>query len=124
MLTLDSILSLSCTSPIHAVCEMNSAGPGPSSRPDASRLPIVSWIVWTLLPAYRHDNPLHFTSDRAFILDKLAHVTMNPFISPDTGRGVSTTDTVQNVLLFLPFGVFGVIAIGDRVRWAITRSQS
>ena len=100
---------------------MNSAGPGPSSRPDASRLPIVSWIVWTLFIVYGTTIPFHFTSDRAFILDKLAHVTINPFISPDTGRRVSITDTVQNVLLFLPFGVFGVIAIGDRVRWAITR---
>ncbi len=100
---------------------MSSAGPGPSSRPAASRLPIVSWIAWTLFIVYGTTIPFHFTSDRAFVLGKLSHVTINPFISPDTGRRVSITDTVQNLLLFLPFGVFGVLAIGDRVRWAATR---
>jgi glycopeptide antibiotics resistance protein len=82
---------------------------------------MILWIAFTLFIVYGTTIPFHFTSDRAFVLDKLSHVTINPLISPDTGRRVSITDTVQNVLLFLPFGVFGVLAIGDRVRWAVTR---
>ena len=82
---------------------------------------MILWIFCTLFIVYGTTIPFQFTSDRAFVLDKLSHVTINPFISPDTGHRVSLPDTVQNMLLFLPFGVFGVLAIRHRVRSAATR---
>jgi VanZ family protein len=59
--------------------------------------------------------PFRFVTDPLFVQNKLSRVTLNPLISPDTGRRVSVPDVAQNVLLFLPFGVFGVLAL-DRSR--------
>ena len=50
------------------------------------------------------------------MLAHIARVTPNPFISPDTGGRLSIPDVVGNVLLFVPFGCFGV--------WARPRGRS
>jgi len=89
--------------------------------PRSTRLPSILWLLWTLFIVYGTTIPFQFTTDSAFILDKLSHVTINPLISPDTGRRVSIPDTVQNVLLFLPFGVVGMLALRNRVRAAAAR---
>ena len=51
--------------------------------------------------------PFHLTADRAIVAAHVARISLNPFISPDTGRRLSLPDVAQNVLLFLPFGLFG-----------------
>lgn len=80
----------------------------------ASRLPAVLWMAFALFIVYGGTIPFHFTSDRAVVLDKLSRVTLNPLVSPDTGRRVSIPDVVQNILLFIPFGALGVTALRPR----------
>jgi VanZ family protein len=85
-----------------------------SSPAGASRLPAVLWMAFALFIVYGGTIPFHFTSDRAVVLDKLSRVTLNPLVSPDTGRRVSIPDVVQNILLFIPFGALGVTALRPR----------
>jgi VanZ family protein len=80
----------------------------------ASRLPAVLWMAFALFIVYGGLVPFRFTTDRAFVAAKLARVTLNPLVSPDTGRRVSMPDVAQNVLLFLPFGLFGALALKGR----------
>jgi len=82
----------------------------------ASRLPAVLWIAFALFVVYGTTIPFRFTSDSAFVSAKLARVSLNPLISPDTGRRVSIPDVVQNVLLFVPFGIFGTLTLRQRRR--------
>jgi VanZ family protein len=81
----------------------------------ASRLPAILWIAFTLFIAYGTTIPFHFTSDLAFASEKLSRVSLNPLLSPDTGRRVSIPDVVQNVLLFVPFGIFGAVTLRRRL---------
>src|SRR5206468_7017350 len=66
------------------------------------------WVVSALFVVYGTTIPFHFTSSRGHARAKLSRVRLNPLVSPETGRRVSISDFVQNVLLFLPFGAFGV----------------
>ena len=51
----------------------------------------------------------------AAVAQKLHALPINPLVSPVTGRRVSIPDAVQNILLFVPFGLLGVAA-GGRAR--------
>jgi VanZ family protein len=84
------------------------------TRIATSRLQAVLWMAFALFIVYGGTIPFHFTSDRAIVLENLSRITLNPLISPDTGRRVSIPDVVQNVLLFVPFGVFGVLRLRQR----------
>jgi len=68
------------------------------------------WALFCLFIIYGTTIPFHFTSDLSAVQEHLQRVTLNPFLSPATGRRVSIPDAVQNVLLFVPFGVLGVLA--------------
>jgi VanZ family protein len=81
--------------------------------------PAILWLVFALMTIYGATIPFHFTEDRGYIVDKLSHVRLNPFISPDTGRRVSVPDVVQNVFLFVPFGFFGYLTLVPRRRTPI-----
>jgi glycopeptide antibiotics resistance protein len=85
-----------------------------------SRLPAILWIGWASFIVYGGTIPFHFEADRATVADKLSRLTINPFISPDTGDRVSIPDVVQNVLLFTPFGFFGVMATRQRRSLAVS----
>ena len=50
----------------------------------------------------------------------MAHVPLNPLIAADTGRRISIPDFVQNVLLFLPFGVLGALRLRSPSRSRLT----
>jgi VanZ family protein len=78
------------------------------------------WLAATLFIVYGGTIPFDLTFDSAAAIAKLARVPLDPLISPDTGRRISITDTIQNLLLFVPFGVFGFIALGGLIRsvWA------
>jgi VanZ family protein len=80
--------------------------------PDASvaRLIRTLWMLFTLFILYGTTIPFDFRVGWSGAVDKVAHLPLNPLISPDTGRRVSIPDEVQNVLLFLPFGALGVLA--------------
>jgi VanZ family protein len=73
-----------------------------------------AWACVTLFILYGAVIPFRLTTDRAVIADHLARVTLNPLLSPDTGRRVSLPDVAQNILLFLPFGLFGAWAFQGR----------
>ena len=83
----------------------------PVRREHLIRLPTWLWAALALFIVYGTLLPFHFVADRSFVADKLARITLNPLVSPDTNRRVSIPDVAQNVLLFLPFGVLGVLAL-------------
>lgn len=80
-----------------------------------NRLPrpvVLLWLAFTLFVLYAGTIPFQFSADG--IGDRLRHVPLNPLIAPDTGRRLSVPDLVQNVLLFVPFGVLGFLAGRER----------
>jgi len=89
---------------------------GGLTEPERSRLSLVLWVASAAFIVYGTTIPFHFVHDRQQIADHLARVTWNPLIAADTGQRVSIPDLVGNVLLFLPFGLFGV--------WALSRPRS
>ncbi|HEX3704692.1 MAG TPA: VanZ family protein [Vicinamibacterales bacterium] len=93
---------------------MNTAEASPRPHDGSPRLLTLLWIACALFVFYGGLIPFHFDFDRGAAWDKLAHVSLNPLISPDTGRRVSIPDVVQNILLFLPFGAFGVLSLRAR----------
>src|SRR5262245_60151754 len=50
--------------------------------------------------------------DGAAVSYKLRALPLSPLISPLTGQRISISDAVQNIVLFVPFGVLGVAAAG------------
>jgi VanZ family protein len=86
------------------------------TRVSPSRIPGFLWLASTLFIVYGATVPFRFTTDRTFVREKLYHVALNPFIDPDTGRRVSIPDAAQNILLYVPFGLFGYLALAGRVR--------
>lgn len=54
----------------------------------------------------------HWTFDRAAVEEHIGRIRLNPLISPETGRRVSIPDVAQNVVLFVPFGLLGALALG------------
>jgi glycopeptide antibiotics resistance protein len=78
---------------------------------ERSRLPFVLWIVSIAFIVYGTTIPFNFIHDWQQVADHLARVTWNPLIAADTGQRVSIPDVVGNVLLFVPFGLFGVWAL-------------
>ena len=81
-----------------------------------SRLPLVLWVLSAAFIVYGTTIPFRFITDRQMVRAHLARVTPNPLVSPDTGGRLSMPDVVSNVLLFVPFGCFGV--------WARPRARS
>jgi VanZ family protein len=81
-----------------------------------SGLPLALWVASAAFIVYGTTIPFSFVFDRQLALSHLARVTLSPLISPDTGLRISRTDFISNVLLFAPFGVFGV--------WARARQRS
>lgn len=67
------------------------------------------WALFALFIVYGTTIPFNFSHHRSFVSVKLARVSWNPLIRPD-GRRVSIPDAVQNVMLFVPFGVLGALA--------------
>ncbi|MCU1383997.1 MAG: hypothetical protein JWL71_2694 [Acidobacteria bacterium] len=81
-----------------------------------SRLPLILWALSAAFILYGTTIPFRFVTDRQIVLAHLARVTLNPLVSPDTGGRLSIPDVVSNLLLFMPFGCFGV--------WAQRRPRS
>src|SRR5205814_2038299 len=86
-----------------------------ASARTGSKLPMVLWLASAAFIVYGTTIPFNFIPDRRLAFEHLARVTWHPLISPDTGHRVSIPDFVGNVLLFTPFGCFGV--------WALSRPR-
>jgi VanZ family protein len=83
-----------------------------------TKLPLVLWIGSALFIVYGTTIPFNFVSSHAIAYEHWTRVVWNPFISPDTGQRVPIPDFVANVLLFTPFGCFGMWAMRrPRHRW-------
>jgi VanZ family protein len=76
-----------------------------------TKLPLVLWIGSALFIVYGTTIPFNFVSSRAVAYEHWTRVVWNPLISPDTGTRVPIPDFVANVLLFTPFGCFGMWAL-------------
>jgi VanZ family protein len=76
----------------------------------------VLWLLFALFVVYAATIPFRYVGDLALVHAKLSALPLNPLVSPDTGRRVSIPDVVQNVLLFVPFGILGMLAPGGAGR--------
>jgi VanZ family protein len=81
-----------------------------------SKLPTVLWVASAVFIVYGTTIPFHFVSEWRVALEHLARVRLNPLITPETGGPVSISDFVSNILLFVPFGCFGV--------WSLRRPRA
>jgi VanZ family protein len=67
------------------------------------------WALFALFIVYGTTIPFEFSRDPDFVRQKVAELSWNPLTRPD-GRRVSIPDSVQNVMLFVPFGMLGGLA--------------
>ncbi len=67
------------------------------------------WALFAVFIVYGTTIPFEFSRDRDAIRQKVARLSWNPLTRPD-GRRVSIPDSVQNVMLFIPFGMLGGLA--------------
>jgi VanZ family protein len=74
------------------------------------------WALFSLFIVYGATIPFQFSGTLPIAAAKLRALPLNPFLSAATGQRVSIPDTVQNILLFLPFGVLGVLSAPARAR--------
>lgn len=91
--------------------------PPPSAPVPCPRTPlrIRLWLLTSAFIVYGTTIPFRFEGNLGLVFEKLSRVSLNPLISPDTGRRVSSPDVVQNVLLFVPFGVLAMSSMGRRL---------
>ena len=68
------------------------------------------WLAFALFVLYGGTIPFHFSGSLDDAIARLRDLPLNPLVSPDTGRRPSIPDVVQNILLYLPFGVLGFLA--------------
>ena len=71
------------------------------------------WLWFAVFIVYGTTIPFQFDTDRTAVRGRVEALSWNPLTRPD-GRRVSIPDTVQNVMLFLPFGVLGALAAAPR----------
>jgi VanZ family protein len=81
-----------------------------------TKLPLLLWIGSAVFIVYGTTIPFNFVSSTDVAYEHLARLVWNPLISPETQHRVSITDFVANLLLFTPFGCFGM--------WALRRPRS
>jgi len=74
------------------------------------RTALLLWLGLSVFIVYGSTVPFRFTANTAFASTKLSRVSLKPWISPETGRRVSIPDVFQNLVLFVPFGAFGILS--------------
>ena len=57
--------------------------------------------------------PFRFFPDRRIVIARWHRLTFNPLYPSLGGRRASIPDALQNILLFLPFGIFGAAALDE-----------
>jgi VanZ family protein len=81
-----------------------------SPPPNVANLSRRLWLIFSLFVLYGTTIPFNFTTDHDVIALHLSRISLNPLIDAETGFRISGSDSLQNVVLFLPFGVLGVLA--------------
>lgn len=77
----------------------------------------IVWLLLTVFILYGTTIPFHFAPRFSIVERNSARLATHP-LTPDVEQGFSVPDIVQNLLLFFPFGVLGVLA-----GWPDTRSS-
>lgn len=78
-----------------------------------SSAPVWLWLASALFVVYGTTLPFDFETSLA--RERLAKMVLNPLFAPGGARRLSIPDAVQNMLLFAPFGAFGVLTLRRRV---------
>jgi VanZ family protein len=76
------------------------------------------WLISTLFIIYGTSIPFHFVPDSDYALQNLSRASLDLQASLG-GRRPSFSDVLQNVLLFVPFGLFGCLSFDPRRRLGI-----
>jgi VanZ family protein len=93
------------------VAVLSNAWVGGLTEPSRTKLPLVLWIASAAFIVYGTTIPFNFVHDRRLVVEHIERLTWNPLIAADTGTRVSIPDFVSNILLFTPFGFFGMWAL-------------
>ncbi len=74
------------------------------------------WVLATAFIVYGTMLPFEPAADGSVVWANLSRIPLNPFISPDTGDWIALPDLLQNLLLFLPFGLGAALSLqaGER----------
>jgi VanZ family protein len=72
------------------------------------------WALFALFIVYGTTIPFHFSNDAESISAKASAIPWNP-LTRQGGTRLSIPDAVQNVMLFVPFGVLGGLACRRRL---------
>ena len=70
----------------------------------------MAWALYALFVLYGCTIPFNFAGGTEEAAIKLGQLPFSPWINPATGLRPSLADTVQNILLFVPFGAIGLLA--------------
>lgn len=70
----------------------------------------MAWALYALFVLYGCTIPFNFAGGLEEAVAKFRQLPLSPWINPATGFRPSIADTVQNILLFVPFGAFGILA--------------
>jgi glycopeptide antibiotics resistance protein len=89
------------------------------ARREPSATPAWLWLATTIFVVYSATIPFNFTFERETVAAHLARISLNPLLSPSGTRRLSAPDAVQNMLLFAPFGLFGVLTLRRRFSPAV-----
>lgn len=71
------------------------------------------WVLFAVFILYGTTIPFNFNRDPDHVRERIRELSWNPLTRPD-GRRASIPDAVQNVMLFMPFGVLGSLACHRR----------
>ena len=74
----------------------------------------ILWGIYALFIVYGTIIPFNLVPSNEIVLSNYDKISWIPFIDPDGSRA-SIPDVVQNILLFLPFGVFGFLSMNQRI---------
>jgi VanZ family protein len=85
------------------------------------RLRRTLFFLFAVFVVYGTTIPFRFVGQFSAAEPKLARILAHPFAPNDPSRGFSTPDIVQNLALFVPFGVLGVLAGSPEIRWGWRR---
>jgi VanZ family protein len=98
------------------VRRLEGAGPRENAGPvfevrGPGTLPAWLWLATALFIVYGATIPFNFSLDASLVSARLARTPLNPLLAPSGTRRLSIPDAVQNMLLFAPFGLFGVLTL-------------